>query len=230
MAGIENNILYGGGVKLEPSSSRDISDMQGTSVDVSRINHTGNPEGVISANPSSLSHDPTTGALYLKVSGTGNTGWVQVPTSAATTCLFSAYRSSTASDVTGDGTVYTIPFDTALVNLGAAYNTGTGVFTAPTTANYLFQSTVNVSDLQISHAEGIFGFVGSAFESRFARYNMGAMATAGVFSASGSLVVPLTAGQTMSVFAFATGGSKVVDVIGAASPAIFTNFSGYLIP
>jgi len=230
MAGIENNIVYGGGFKLQPSSARDISDMQRTAVDVSRINHTGDPEGVVSANPSSLSHDPTTGALYLKASGTGNTGWVQVPTSAATTCLFSAYRSSTASDVTGDGTVYTIPFDTALVNLGSAYNTGTGVFTAPTNGNYLFQSTVNVSDLLITHAEGIFAFNGSAFESRFARYNMGAMATAGIFSASGSLVVPLTAGQTMSVFAFATGGTKVVDVVGAASPAIYTNFSGYLIP
>jgi hypothetical protein len=40
----------------------------------------------------------------------------------------------------------------------------------------------------------------------------------------------MTAGQTMSVFAFAANGTKVVDIIGAAAPGIYTNFSGYLIP
>lgn len=46
--------------------------------DVSFINHTGNPEGVVSANPSSESHDPVSGIIYRKSTGTGNTGWVQV--------------------------------------------------------------------------------------------------------------------------------------------------------
>lgn len=149
---------------------------------------------------------------------------------AGTTCLFSAYRSSTASDVTGDGTAYTIPFNTAVINLSGSYNTGTGVFTAPTTGNYLFTSTVNIQGLLTGHTEGIFSFNGSNYETRFARYNMGAMATSGVFSASGSVIVPMTAGQTMSVFVFVTNGAKVVDVVGAAAPVFYTNFSGYLIP
>lgn len=147
-----------------------------------------------------------------------------------TTCLFSAYLSSTQSNVTGDGTVYIIPFNTALVNLGSAYNTGTGVFTAPTTGNYMFSCTVNLEGLLTGHTEGIFSFYGSVYESRFARYNMGAMATSGVFSSSGSFTIPMTAGDTMSVFAFVANGTKVVDVVGAAAPAIYTNFSGYLIP
>jgi len=75
MAGIENNIVFGGGFKLQTSSARDISDMQRVSSDVSNINYIGNPETNISANPSSLCHNPTTGDLYKKDSGTGNTGW-----------------------------------------------------------------------------------------------------------------------------------------------------------
>jgi hypothetical protein len=80
MAGIQNNIEFAGGFKLQASSSRDISDMKTLSTDVSRINHTGNPEGVIDANPSSLCHDPVSGIVYIKGSGTGNTGWFAIPT------------------------------------------------------------------------------------------------------------------------------------------------------
>lgn len=54
--------------------------MQEGATDVSRINHTGNPEGVVSANPSSLSHDPVSGNIYAKATGTGNTGWVLLGT------------------------------------------------------------------------------------------------------------------------------------------------------
>ena len=59
---------------------------------------------------------------------------------------------------------------------------------------------------------------------------MGAMATGGTFQQSGSFVIPMTAGDTMSVFAFVANGPKTVDVVGAAIPATYTNFAGYLIP
>ncbi len=52
--------------------------MQTDATDVARINHSGSPEGVISANPSSFCHDTTTGIIYYKFSGTGNTGWFPV--------------------------------------------------------------------------------------------------------------------------------------------------------
>lgn len=79
--GFENKIVDVEGMKLFPSSADSISRMQSASDTVSRINHTGNPEGVISANPASLSHDPVSGILYLKTSGIGNTGWLPISTS-----------------------------------------------------------------------------------------------------------------------------------------------------
>jgi hypothetical protein len=78
MAGFENDVMYAIGDRLEPSTAQAIAVMQNASTDVSRINHTGNPESVVSANPSSLCHDPSNGTLYVKNSGIGNTGWVQL--------------------------------------------------------------------------------------------------------------------------------------------------------
>ncbi len=78
MAGFDNEVLYCVGERLQPSSAQSISLMQKTIVDVSRVNFSGNPNGTVSANPSSISHDPTTGNLWLKKSGIGSGGWIQL--------------------------------------------------------------------------------------------------------------------------------------------------------
>ena len=78
MAGFDNEVMFALGERLLPSTAQAILLMQQQSTDVARINHTGDPEGAVSANPSSISHDPVSGALYLKVSGTGNTGWQEI--------------------------------------------------------------------------------------------------------------------------------------------------------
>ncbi len=75
MSGFDNEVMYASGERLESSTTQAIALMQKTATDVSIINYTGNPEGLISANPASLCHVPSTGALYKKNSGTGNTGW-----------------------------------------------------------------------------------------------------------------------------------------------------------
>ena len=80
MAGFQNKIMFANGDKIEPSSSRDIDEMQQAITDVARINYTGNPESVVNANPSSLCHDPVSGDVYVKQSGTGNTGWSLIAT------------------------------------------------------------------------------------------------------------------------------------------------------
>ena len=77
-AGIENKIIFSQGEKLFPSTATDISNMQETATDVSRVNFTGDPNGNVAANPSSLCHDPVSGNVYFKQTGTGNTGWIQI--------------------------------------------------------------------------------------------------------------------------------------------------------
>lgn len=84
MAGFDNEVLYVNGERLEPSQALSIILMQQAATDVARINYTGDPEGNVAANPSSLCHDPSSGLIYRKVSGTGNTGWEQIPDSSQT--------------------------------------------------------------------------------------------------------------------------------------------------
>ncbi len=111
MAGIENNIIYGGGFKLQPSSARDISDMQRTATDISSVNHTGTPEGAVSANPSSLSHDPVSGIVYIKQSGTENTGWAALSTTTGTVTSVSG----TTNRITSTGGA------TPVIDISASY-------------------------------------------------------------------------------------------------------------
>lgn len=80
MSGFDNEVMYSSGVRLEPSSAQDIFLMQKNVDDVSKINFTGDPNGNVSANPSSLCHDPVSGNIYLKASGIGDTGWVLIAT------------------------------------------------------------------------------------------------------------------------------------------------------
>lgn len=80
MSGFDNEVVYARGMRLQASTAQDILLMQATATDVSRINHVGNPNGSVSANPSSLCHDPVSGTIYFKETGTGNTGWAPIGT------------------------------------------------------------------------------------------------------------------------------------------------------
>lgn len=75
MSGFDNEVVVSLGERLQPSTAQAVMLMQGDPTDVSRINHVGNPNGAVAANPSSLSHDPVSGNVYIKTTGTGNTGW-----------------------------------------------------------------------------------------------------------------------------------------------------------
>lgn len=78
MAGFDNEVLFAIGERLESSTSQAIDLMQDVATDVSRINHVGDPNNVVSANPSSICHDPVSGFLWLKISGTGTTVWQRI--------------------------------------------------------------------------------------------------------------------------------------------------------
>lgn len=111
MAGFENTIVFSSGEKLSPSSSDDISRMQENSTDVSRINHTGNPEGAVSANPGSLCHDPVSGIIYYKATGTGNTGWNSLVLPAGNVVIATPVISGIDFTQTGNTLIYTPPSD-----------------------------------------------------------------------------------------------------------------------
>jgi hypothetical protein len=99
MPGWNNGVSFGQAFQITPSDAEDIDLAQRGSADnVSILNYSGNPEGLVSANPSSLSHDRTGGDIYYKQTGTGNTGWLPlnsgaIPDPTTTSFLFDDFLS-----------------------------------------------------------------------------------------------------------------------------------------
>lgn len=144
-------------------------------------------------------------------------------------CVFNAYLSSTQADVTGDGTSYTVVCDTELMDQGANYNNGTGVFTAPVTGNYCFIASVCFADVGVAHTNFFLQFTltGKAFQQGY--FNLGAIQATGNFQHQITALTPMAAGDTASLLVNVNNGTKVVDVVGGTTVNTLTFFSGYLV-
>lgn len=200
----------------------------------------------IAGGGTSLTSTPTNGQLLIGNTGTSSynlatltsgagisitNGAGSVTVTATTpvpvlTPVFLARQTATTSNVTGDGTNYTIIFDTADKNIGSAYDTTTGIFTAPDTDTYILMFCVETGDigaahtlmdLKISTGSGnqAHGFYGNPFNS----------AVSGRFQVSQCVAMNISGLDTAFVSFTVSNGTKIVDVIGAASYE--TWFSGY---
>jgi hypothetical protein len=144
---------------------------------------------------------------------------------------FLAVVTATQSNVTGDGTVYTVIFDSEIQDIGGNYNTATGTFTAPVAGTYFFTAAINMTGINVGHSSGIMDIVvngttfyhgngGGPFQQSDGN-NLDWMAT---------VAVPLSAGNTVTSTINIAGGAKVVDVLGTVAVGQrVTHFSGWLL-
>jgi hypothetical protein len=142
---------------------------------------------------------------------------------------FLAYMANTVSNVTGDTTSYTVVFDTKSFDQGTNYNTGNGVFTAPTTGLYYFCVTTTVTGLTSAYAAGLVQY-------RIVTTNRSYEYVAGIttnFSSTGrisytlAVLANMTATHTASILINLSGSTKTIGVYGNAVPESW--FSGYLV-
>ena len=140
---------------------------------------------------------------------------------------FFAYNSTARTNVTGDGTAYTMIFNTEVLDQNSDYNNTTGVFTAPVTGYYKFFSSVSMDDVDNDHDYGEYYFDHNAGTASFAAIYENFSNTSDpnhdldVNIASGAY---LTAADTVSVVLKVTGGAKSIDV----NTTWVTSFSGAL--
>lgn len=128
------------------------------------------------------------------------------------TVAFLAYLETSVLNVTGDGTEYTVIFDTEVFDIGADFNLGTSVFTAPITGKYhidvagsLIGGTVMSTVIcRITTSNRVYRFTLPT--------NAGVTSTA---SAPGSVLADMDANDTLTITLQATDtGGKVDDAAG----------------
>ena len=140
---------------------------------------------------------------------------------------FSTYLQTSTGGVTGDNTVYTVLFDTIITNVGTGYASGTGIYTAPVTGNYLFTCTLGYSKGATVASALLLRLVTTA-----RTYSLWVDAdTASIgssSSSSGSLIVPMTANDTAKI-TFQINGNSKSTVVEGNDAAFGTTFSGMLL-
>lgn len=148
---------------------------------------------------------------------------------------FLAILSSSANDVTGDNTYYTIIFDTEVFDIGSGYNNSTGIFTAPITGKYFLTSNVMYFINASTGGLTCFSCINTS-NGPYWNSEMPTKRTCANFSGPGAdswvgnnygVLADMDAGDTAEVLFASFGGSKTDDIYGAADP--WTSFSGYLV-
>ncbi|MBI4151843.1 hypothetical protein HY496_02635 [Candidatus Woesearchaeota archaeon] len=95
-----------------------------------------------------ISYSHSTNALSFNTNSVtamtiSSSGQITKPTQST----FHVNNTSARTDVTGDGTVYTVPFNATVFDQANNYNTATSLFTAPVAGNYYFAASLELTNL-----------------------------------------------------------------------------------
>lgn len=148
------------------------------------------------------------------------------------TCAFAATQSASLTNLTGDGTSYTVLPDTVLFDQKGNYTPGSGTFTAPVTGRYVIGGCVNLSSLGAGHTQGTFNIntAGSVARTYRAGYsNAGAMRDSNNdLTYTGEFIISLVAGDTVKMVVIVSNSTKTVGLQGDGTDYL-TAFWGHLL-
>jgi hypothetical protein len=156
----------------------------------------------------------------------GSTGIIDAPTQAG----FYARLNTNLNDKTGDGTYYTVEWDTDSGSIcydqHNTFSTSTGLYTIPTNGDGVYQfATAVCLSTDVYGRQGEAWFVVGGLRIFFDRRYFPS-ATGTITGFYGSCIAKMTAGQTIGVQVFVNGGAKNVDVFGAGANDHISWFSG----
>ena len=140
---------------------------------------------------------------------------------------FRAYLTGSVANVTGDGTVYSLIFNATTFDPSGGINTGTGVFTAPTTGYYLLGANVTFNNFQSGPISMIVNIVATSITTVIFDSNAAVTAhSPSIIQANGSCMIFMTAGDTAFVQGQVTtvAGTLIIGITGGSSNTIFYGF------
>ena len=120
-----------------------------------------------------------------------------------------------------------IIFGTATTNIGSNYSTSTGIFTAPVSGFYCFQTTILFQSLAASTSMtvtlGVNGLSGLTYNFGRTAYTANATGTSGYSSVSGSASLALNAGDGVAVY---NNSGQTMSIYNGSE---WSRFSGFLV-
>lgn len=142
--------------------------------------------------------------------------------------IFSVDLSSNQANVTGDGTVYLIPFDSVNLNQGSYFSAVSHQFTAPKAGNYFFTAGGSVIPGTVGASTEFFLtlYVNGVEFSRLAEGKPQPGAS-GTFYFTGTDVFSLAAGDLVDCRVKFSGTTKTVGMLGTGN-ALACTFNGFL--
>ena len=143
---------------------------------------------------------------------------------------FMATNNAVQSNVTGDGTLYTVVFNTELYDTTNSFD-GTSTFTAPLSGTYHFNAGLWLGGtIDAAHTRAIISFITSTgYEYRW-DYNLyNESAPGNGVNTTYATEFRLTAADTVVLKVQVIGGNKTISVL-QSSPAPYCPYlSGYMI-
>ena len=141
---------------------------------------------------------------------------------------FLAFRSTNATNQTGAGAAATIVFDSTTYNFGAVFNTATGVFTAPITGIYQFNTTVRMGNISGAMTIGVLTLSTTTRTYRYENSPANSQNISGNICYQISTTAVMFAGDVASVvITLSNGAGNTATVTG--STTLVTWFSGELL-
>lgn len=179
---------------------------------------------------------PTTDGTSGQQLTTDGAGVVSWSSSGVASAAFQFYlNTATASNLTGDGTSYTLGTDalTQLFQTGSGMATN-GNFTAPVTGVYYFYVSALLTNLSATHTQGQINITAPSIINAAQDCNPGIARTSSGgdnnhFTLQGSTILSLSAGAVVNFTIVVSGGTKTVGLYGDGTTSKWTYITGMLV-